>query len=202
MALAKWGVRQIAWGAHRILWGADVDVLDPDNVVCAFGFSAEYPPTTETPDGTRFDVWTGFEELTLGGITYSAVGPKVIEVGAAEASITSQGRMSITLSAIDTEFRQMFLQDPGSVTVTARLFYSSDGGNAWQMLPRIVRGQLSRPQLSQGRYTIEISPYRDTIDRGYELTWSDDNQRRETPGDRGLEHLSAMRQIRTLRWPP
>jgi len=168
----------------------------PENPpIAAYAISLEYP------DSTAFHVWTGFADLTVGGITYTAVGPDVVSVDPVRAGISGQGRMKLTLSAIQAEHRIKFLQDPGLVMVTVRLLHSDNGGQSWTVLPRFHRGELSRPELNGGQYSIEISPYRDTIDRGYEQNWSDANQQKEFPGDRGLEHLKSLTDGIDLRWP-
>lgn len=176
-----------------------VTMADPNSEstepIAAHAISLEYP------DGTAYHVWTGFEPLTVGGITYAAVGPNIVSVGTQTSEVGGQGRMSLTLSAIEPEHRAKFLQDPGNVLVTLRLLCSTDGGQTWQIIPRWHRGELSRPQLQSGAYTIEISPYRDTLDRGYDENWSDENQQHDHPGDRGLEHILSLSDGSDIRWP-
>ena len=195
MADILWGSREEFWGSLKRLWGAPTDVVEPDSDLAAYTISLEYP------DETAYHVWTGFGDLSLGGIDYVGVGPDVISIGTQTAALTGQGRMSITLSAIEAEHRAKFLQDPGKVTVTVRILYSTNGGQSWAMLNRFHRGELSRPQLQGGNYTIEISPYRDTLDRGYEQSWSDELQKQVYPGDRGFEHLQRLSEGVDIRWP-
>ena len=150
---------------------------------------------------TAYHVWTGLGDLTIGGITYTGVGPGIIDIGSQTVDVGSQGRMAITLTSIDAEHRLKFLQDPGRVTVTLRLMHSRNGGVDWILLPRFHRGELSRPQLQGGSYTIEISPYRDTLDRGYETNWSHENQQKSHPGDLGFSHLASLTDGSDIRWP-
>ena len=195
MALDRWAGKFEEWGNRLESWGVEIPQFVSDAALAAYAISLEYP------DDTAFHIWTGFDDLTLGGISYTAVGPDVIEVGAAQAAATGQGRMAVTLSAVQPEHRVKFLQDPGLVMVTVRLLYSADGGATWIAMPRFHRGELSRPQLQGGKYSIEISPYRDTLDRGYEQNWSDANQQKDYPDDLGFQHLKSLTDGIDLRWP-
>lgn len=196
MAKERWGSNTEGWGSQVDNYGTQrTQPFVADQLIAAHAISLEYP------DDTAFHVWTGFDDITLGGITYTAVGPNIISIGVATTEISGQGGMTISLSAIDPEHRVKFLQDPGRVLVTLRLLYSSDGGVTWQFIPRFHRGELSRPQLQGGTYTIEISPYRDTLDRGFDQNWSHENQQQEYPGDLGFEHLTTLTDGVDIRWP-
>ena len=179
----KWGRDTVKWGDDTALWGREIPSFSPDEAVFAFAFSAEYP------DGTAIHTWTGIGDVTVGGINYVGVGPDVVQIGEQAASLTGQGRMTVTLSAIDPDHRNLFLQDPGRVKITVRTLYSNNGGQTWLAIPRFHRGLLSRPQLQGGQYSVEVSTYRDTLNRGFEDNWSDENQQRDYPGDLGFEHL-------------
>jgi len=191
----KWGADLVKWGTDTGIWGRDLPFQAADETLFAFGISAEYP------DATAYHVWTGNADLTVGGITYTAVGPDVLQIGSQQTSLTGQSRMSISLSAISAEHRNLFLQDPGRVRITVRMLYSKNGGVTWNVIPRYHSGYLSRPQLQGGQYTIEISVYRDELNRGFEENWSDADQQRDYPGDLGFEHLKTLASGLDIRWP-
>jgi len=191
----KYGADDVKWGADDALWGAELGTVIAENTLFAFGISAQYP------DGTAYHVWTGNTDLTVGGITYTGVGPDVLQVGTQQASLTGQGRMSIVLSSISVEHRNLFLQDPGRVRITVRMLYSTNHGIEWRAIAREHSGYLSRPQLQGGQYTVEIAVYRDELNRGFDENWSDAAQRRDYPGDLGLEHLKVLSSGLDIRWP-
>jgi len=182
-------------GGLRVLFGAVERGQDLDEPLAAFAVSVEYP------DGESIDVWSGLDDLELGGTLYTAAGPDVLSIGTTATALNGQNRMTLSLSAIDDSNRAMFLQAPGKVLVTVRFLFSTNKGRSWQALDRYTRGELTRPQLSGGTYTIEISPYSDTLDRGEEASWSNENQERDFPGDKGLEHLRSLSSGQDIRWP-
>lgn len=199
----KWGEDIVKYGADNVLYGREILRFMADETLFGFGISAEYPDDPDAPDDANtYHVWTGYADLTVGGITYTAVGPDVLEVGSQRASLQGQGRMSIVLSAIEVEHRNLFLQDPGRVRITLRMLYSTDGGVNWRVIPRSHSGYLSRPQLEGGRYTLEIAVYRDETNRGFSENWSDASQQSDFPGDRGLEHMATLAAPGLdIRWP-
>lgn len=200
MADLKWRSDRIRWGPDGARWsGEDSGIVEfvPAGRLGANTISAEYP------DGTEFHVWTGIGDVTVGGITYTGVGPDVIDIGEHQVGLTGQNRMTISLSDIDPEYRNLFLQDPGRVWVTIKLIYSDDGGNTWVEIPRYIRGVAGRSQLQGGRYSVEVSTYTDTLDRGYEQVWSDESQQEVYPGDLGFAHLRTLSSGGgiDIRWP-
>jgi len=192
---AKFGRDQIKFGSDNVLFGEEIARFIQENILFAFGISAEYP------DATSYHVWTGHSDLTVGGITYTAVGPNVLQVGSQQTSLNGQARMTLVLSSIEPEHRNLFLQDPGRVRVTVRMLYSTDGGATWNAIRRYHTGYLSRPQLRGGEYALEISVYRDELNRGFDENWSNENQQRDYPGDLGLEHLAVLASGLDIRWP-
>ena len=192
---AKFGRDQIRFGSDNVLFGEEIARFLQDNILFAFGISAEYP------DGTSYHVSTLHDDLTVGGITYTAVGPDVLQIGSQQTSLNGQARMTLALSSIEPAHRSLFLQDPGRVRITVRMLYSVDGGATWQVINRFHTGYLSRPQLRGGEYAVEISIYRDELNRGFDESWSNENQERDFPGDKGLEHLAVLSSGLDIRWP-
>ena len=196
MADLKWGSNQITWGSLRAVWGGDLPPFVAEDALAGFTFHAQYP------DGSVISCWTGIGDLAVGGQTFPGIGPDIVQISSTVATGTSAGRMTISITDIDPAHRNEFLQDPGLVVVTVRLVYSDDGGVTWQNVARFFRGVISRPQLSGGIYTVEISTYQDELDRGYELTWSDEEQQTAYSGDKGFEHLKTIDDGVDFRWPP
>jgi len=191
----KWG-GFVKWGADQAAWGRTVAGFIPDNAILAHALSATYP------DGTVIAAWTGLGDITLGGTTYTAVGPNLVRVEAFQNSLTSgQGSLRVVLSAVSPEHLSLFITDPGQVMVTVKFLVSTDGGQNFVELPRSVTGELSRPTLQGGQYSIEVASYIDSLDRGYEQVWSQESQERDYPGDLGLEHLRSLSAGVDIRWP-
>ena len=149
--------------------------------------------------GHRF--WSGESDLTIGGETYQ--GRSFISLSTAEASIDApRRRMTASFPAVDPALRAEFGQDPGPLVVEIRWIYSLDNGQTWLFVPRKFIGRLSSPIIREGVYTIEIETFGGDVDRGRPLRWSDEDQRRRFPGDRGMEYMRELEEGVVNRWPP
>lgn len=185
--------------AGEVIWRPDAPQFIPDDAICHLAISADYPSDPSV------NAWTGLGDLELGDVTYMGIGPEVVSVKIGQAAEKEDARLSVTLVGLsDAEVRRAFYEFRGRVIVTVRLVYSTDGGNTWVEVPRLFRGLYSRPQITSNQITFEVATYREELDRGYELVWSDSNQRAEYPGDRCFEHLVPIAEGRSLssRWPP
>ena len=149
-------------------------------------------------------LWTGQGALTIGGLRYEG-GGQALEVGEAETrSGDPDRRMTITLSGIPAKIRRKFLQDVGPAAVTIEWVYSRDSGASWTKVAELsFRGRLSTPSLSDGVFRIEVETLRGDVDRGRPLRWSNEDQQRRFPGDKGLEDMRALsREGTETGWPP
>ena len=181
------------WGDASI-WGPDAPDFIAEDAIGHLTVSAEYP--SDPP----IHVWTGIDDLMLGGVTYAGIGPDVVDIRIGKSSEKEDARLQVTLARINTpELRRAFQEFSGRVVVTVRFVYSEDGGNTWLSVPRFFRGLYSRPTLRN-----DTATYRENLDRGYEQNWSDSSQQAEYPGDRGFEHLLRIAEGAdlTIRWPP
>ena len=145
--------------------------------------------------------WSGENDLTLNGVLYQ--GRSFISLSTSEASLDApRRRMTASFPAVDGELRAMLMQDPGPLIVEIRWIYSLDHGQTWLFVPRKFIGRLSTPIIREGTYTIEIETYGGDIDRGRPLRWSDEDQQRRYPGDRGMEFMRALSEGIDTKWPP
>jgi len=197
-----YGQDQLKYGEHALAYGGDLPDFLAEDVIGHLSISAEYP------DGSRIDAWTGLGELQLDGITYTGVDPDVIDVSIGSASEKEDSRLQIRLGGIeDPEIRRQFLEFRGRVQITVRLVYSTDGGVTWRSVPRFFRGLLSRPVMTRDSYSFEVATYREDLDRGYELVWSDEQQQHDYPiddqgGDLFFAHIKTLADGIRITWPP
>ncbi len=146
--------------------------------------------------------WSGIDELTFDGETYIGAG-HVISLGVAEASTGTQDkRLTAQISAADLDLRAALLQDPGPVPVEVSWIYSNNSGRTWTRVPRSVKGRLSKPQIKDGIYTIEMETYSGDIDRGRQINWSHEEQLRRHPGDLCFQDIRSLSLGIDTRWPP
>ena len=149
--------------------------------------------------GHRF--WSGEGDLTIGGEVYQ--GNNFISLSTAEASLDApRRRMTASFPAIDAALRAALMQDPGPLVVEIRWIYSLDHGQTWLFVPRKFVGRLSSPVIRAGTYTIEIETFGGDVDRGRPLRWSDEDQQRRFPGDRGMEYMRELSEGIDTKWPP
>ena len=145
--------------------------------------------------------WSGQDDLTLNGVTYQ--GRSFISLSTAEASLEApRRRMTASFPAVDGALRAMLMQDPGPLMVEIRWIYSMDHGQTWMLIPRKFIGRLSSPIIREGSYTIEIETFGGDADRGRPLRWSDEDQQRRFPGDKGLEYMRDLSEGIDTKWPP
>ncbi len=144
--------------------------------------------------------WSGEGTLTFNSKTYE--GAPFIRVSASQSSVGApRRRLQVSFALTDRTTRLAFLQDPGPLTVEVTWIHSTDNGATWQLAPRKFVGRLSNPVISGGVYTIEIETYGGDVDRGVPLTWSDDDQQKRFPGDKGFEYLRQLASGIDTSWP-
>lgn len=196
--------QEVTWGdaldwGQTLVWGGPrgvPDIVSP-TAICHLLVTADYV------NDPSIRVWTGQGELELGGVTYTGIGTEVISVRIGQATEKEDARLQVTLAGLtDTETRMAFYEFRGRVVVTVTLVYSNDGGETWLPLPRRFTGLYSRPQIENDTVSFEVATYREELDRGYELEWSDENQRRDFPGDAFFAHLEVISDGVNLSWPP
>lgn len=159
----------------------------------------------DLPSGVRLDVtsfWSGTGDIFFNGRMYHGTNGIIsvsnygIELGEPNNRFTA----SIQLST--SEVTRQFLIDNGPYHIEIDWIYSEDNGATWQRLERKLIGQLSRPLIKNQIYTIEIETIHGDVDRGEVKYWSDEDQKREYPGDRGLEYMRAISEGIDIKWPP
>jgi len=185
---------------ERLVWGPDEPAFVATDAIKHLTISAEYP------SDPAIHAWTGIGDLVLNGITYTGVGPEVVEIKVGKSSEKEDARMQVVLMGINStpDLRMAFQEFRGRVIVTVRLVYSEDGGVTWLAVPRYFRGLYSQPEVRSNSVSFEVATYREELDRGYEQSWNHGNQQADYPGDRCFEHLVPIAEGQTLksRWPP
>ena len=194
----RWGDKRVAWD-ENLAHGRVLPDFDSDTTLGALTISAEYP--SDPP----IYAWTGAGDLVLDGITYTGMGPDVMEVSIGQASEKEDARLQVKLTGLVTpELRDSFYEFKGRVIVTVQFVYSNDGGETWLTVPRRYRGLYSRPVFVADALSFEVATYREELDRGYEQVFSDKSQQAETLGDLFFSHLTRIAEGAELmtRWPP
>ena len=190
-----------------------VNIIGAGTATAAIDSTPEAPTPTATGNeaimvawlidliDTEYHFWSGDTDLDFMGTTY--LGRNFLTLSGAESSVDAPNRrMTISFIVADNTLRSELLQDIGPVTVQIQWLHSSDRGMTWALVPRKFVGRLSRPQIVGGVYTIEIETFGGDIDRGRPVFWSDEDQRRRFPGDKGMEYMRQLAEGVEISWPP
>lgn len=144
-------------------------------------------------------VWTGYGDYTLGGETFSGVGDlgsiSPIEEG---KSISARG-VSLTISGVPSERvstalnRKEYHNRP--VTLWLALF-GADGSTLIADEVQIFSGRLDTMTINDAGETSTITVTAESrlidLERPRELRFTDQEQKRLFPGDRGLEYVAGL----------
>ena len=75
-------------------------------------------------------------------------------------------RTTASFSVTDPTVRQSLLADPGPVPIEVTFIFSRDKGLTWTAAGGKHLGRLSKPEITNGQYRVEIETYRGDADRG------------------------------------
>ncbi len=149
----------------------------------------------------RVRMWTGEAQLSIGGHVWTPTN-LVQDVSIAGGQLpNTETRVSIILLATTDTLRSAFLTDPGPAQVTVRQVVSSDDGMSWSLVPRAFTGRVTSPVLQGDRYTVDLVDRLGDPLRPAPLFWSDEDQQRRFPGDRGLKYMKQISAGIDVRWP-
>ena len=146
-------------------------------------------------------IWTGDGDLMLLGELWTPTNivESVSIAGGAFAS--AESRVTVVLFAVTDSLRTEFMEDHGSVRVLLRQVTSVNDGVTWTLVPRAFSGRVSEAVLVGDRYRIDlVDKYGDPV-RPAPRYWSDADQQRRAPGDRGLRYMALIASGVTVIWP-
>ena len=148
-----------------------------------------------------FNLWTGEQTANIGGKTYK---PTNIVESVSISSGTLAGdesRVTLRLFATTDALRSAFLADPGPALITIRQVVSTTDGAPWALVPRAFTGRISGTELRGDRFMVDIvDRYGDPL-RPAPLFWSDEDQQRRFPGDKGLKYMKQIAAGLQVEWP-
>ena len=148
--------------------------------------------------------WTGTGDLDYAGQIYSGLGDFLDLAVSADSLAPTTRRARARISTTNPALRAAVMQDTGPYEISAQWIWSEDFGKTWNKLPRSWVGRLSNPVLHDGIYEVEIETWQGDADLGYPLYWSDEDQKRRHPNDRGFEGLTILANggLENITWPP
>lgn len=145
--------------------------------------------------------WTGDADLTTAGHTWTPTNLVESVTIASGQLADSETRVSLVLFA-PTETEQLgFLIDPGPVQIILRQVVSTDDGGTWTLVPRAFTGRLASAELRGNRYHVDLVDRRGDPLRPAPRYWSDEDQQRRHPGDKGLQYMKTIAAGVVVRWP-
>ena len=149
-------------------------------------------------------VWTGTPNLIFEGNEYMA--SRILDVSSIGnvSDLNSNSRsIQVTISSIDPQNRNIFLNPVGLAEVRLQTLTSMDSGITWRKIGQQVVGVISSPVLSGGAYTFQIEPRSALVDRARLVYWShEDRIRRYGIKDQGMSQMPKLSDQGVLgRWP-
>ena len=150
---------------------------------------------------TPYRVWDGDGRLTLDGNVYE---PGALDGN--ESDVTAEDpetRLTLILPVIEnTDIQRYLMQDPGPRGVDFAMVWRETPAANWKRAATVI-GRTSAAYIQDGQLVVEVETATGDVDRGLARFWSDSSQKRQYPGDRGLEALTAIAsQGLSLSWPP
>lgn len=146
-------------------------------------------------------IWTGNGMLSLLSHMWSPT--DIVEsVTIAGGTLSdTETRVTIVLFATTDAIRLAFLEDPGPSRIILRQVVSLDDGVTWTLIPRAFAGRITAAELRGDRYQVDLVDRRGDPLRPVIRYWSDEDQQRRHPGDKGLQYMKAIESGVTVRWP-
>lgn len=146
-------------------------------------------------------LWTGETELSILSHTWTPTNiVEAVSIAGGDFAAT-ETRLTLSLFATTDALRSLFLTDPGPARVTVRQVTSTDDGATWSVVPRAFAGRVSDTRLVGDRYRIDlVDRYGDPL-RPSPRYWSDADQQRRAPGDRGLRYMALIESGVAVIWP-
>lgn len=143
-------------------------------------------------------VWSGIGDYTLGGEVFSGVGTlgsiSPIEEG---KSVSARG-ISMSLSGIPSEIVSLALSEPYRNRPVAiwLVLFEADGSTLIADEVQIFSGRIDTMTLADSGETSTIALSAESrlidLERPRELRFTDQEQKRLFPGDRGLEYVAGL----------
>lgn len=146
-------------------------------------------------------LWTGESDLTI--LEHVWTPTNVVESVSISGGqlANTETRVTLVLLATTDALRSAFLADPGPTRVTLRQVTSTDEGMTWSLVPRAFTGRATSPELRGDRYQIDLVDRLGDPLRPAPIFWSDEDQQRRYPGDKGLQHMKQIAAGVNVQWP-
>lgn len=181
----------VTWAA-KVFYPGDTSI---DETTPGFGDIGPPVPDallTQLQDDTGdvWRLWAGEGRITIAGETYYGTGG-LINLSAAEIPLGQQAaRLRVEIAITEEMQISDLLVDPGPIVVEILFLRRLPNTIDWEELPRKFVGRLSRPQIQDNVYTMELETDRGDVDRGRTIFWSQEGQRwvRAQP-----DHIAADR---------
>lgn len=147
------------------------------------------------------NLWTGEAAQTFGGVAYSSTNIVAGVSIAPGQRAGAESRLTVSLWATTDTLRSAFMADPGPALVTVSEVASVNDGRSWTVVPRVFTGRVSSTELRGDVYRVDlVDRYGDPL-RPAPRRWSDADQQRRHPGDRGLRHMQQIVNGVIVEWP-
>lgn len=152
-------------------------------------------------DGSTVRYWSGYGNLSWNSQTWNGSGT-VLGLAPVEETddIQAQGT-TITVSGVTPAWISIVLQSLSNGNAGIIRLAMLDSSNAVVSTPKIIfRGLLDGAPLKRAAKdpVINLKYEHELVDleRPREWRWTDEHQKRLYPGDRGLEHIAALQDIK------
>ena len=154
------------------------------------------------PDGSTRYLWDGSGPLPYGGHVYDGTDGAITVSSAPSGVDGTDSRMTVLIPLVSAAARAAALGNYGPVPVEILWIVSTDGGMTFTPTPRTFVGRVSGPKINGDVLSLEIETWLGDADRSFVRNWSDEDQQRRFPGDRGFEFARSLSEGIESSWPP
>lgn len=148
---------------------------------------------------------TGYRDISYGGKTYIGIG-EIMSLGAVKESTgVAAAGISITIAGIKPEVVSLLLSEP-YINRPVWLYHTLLDDNDVPLVANPVllfRGSINAISGEMSRraaFTLDIKSRLADWERPRRIRYTDAEQQKQHPGDKGLEYVAALSQ-RTIIWP-
>ena len=149
-------------------------------------------------------LWTGYGDLSWNGYTWTGAGTMGSISPISETDQVQANGIAVSLSGIPSDYVSLILSDVRQGKIgRVYLGFLDNSGNIIANPYMAFEGRLDIPTLEEAgegaMITITYESRLIDLNRSREIRFTDEEQKRMYPGDKGLEYVAAMQEV-TLNW--
>ena len=147
-------------------------------------------------------LWDGSGDFLYDGNTYQGTEGAIGVSPSTSALGGSDQRLTVSIPLIGLAARMAAIENRGPTPASLAWLVSTDGGATYSPTPRRFMGRVSGPRILDEVLFVELETWLGDADRSIVRNWSDEDQQRRYPGDKGLANARTISEGIESSWPP